>query len=32
MQKCFHRRLEKIIRALSLETIGRDANRKEARG
>jgi hypothetical protein len=32
LQKCFHRRLEKIIRALSRETIGRDANRKEAKG
>lgn len=32
LQKRFHRRLEKIIRAVSRETIGRDTNRKEARG
>lgn len=32
MQKHFHRRLEKIIRAQSRETIGRDINRKEGRG
>lgn len=32
LQKRFHRRLEKIIRAVSWERIGRDTNRKEARG